>query len=93
VSITGTQGLSFTGRVGSAQEMKRVEGSVPKKYEIPSEGAAVTVTIRKDEPGEGTLGVEVVRDGQVFVSRETSSVPGVINVIWTSGQGGEEDGG
>ena len=86
--ITGTEGLSFAGRVGTAQDRRRVQGSVPEEYEIPFEGAAVTAAIRKREPGSGTLGVEVVRDGRVVASRETSTSTGVVNVVWTHGEAG-----
>lgn len=82
VRITGTEGLSFAGRVSTAQDRRRVQGSVPEEYEVPFEGAAVTAAVRKREPGSGTLGVEVVRDGQVVASRETSTSTGVVNVVW-----------
>jgi formate-dependent phosphoribosylglycinamide formyltransferase (GAR transformylase) len=64
--------------------MRRVEGSVPKEYELPFEGSAVTAALRKQEPGEGTLGVEVLLDGEEVASRETSTTPGVLNLVWTS---------
>ncbi len=83
VRITGTEGLAFTGRVGSTQELKRVQGSVPKEYELPFRGAAATAAVRKQEPGQGTLGVEVVWGGEVVASKETSSTPGILNVVWT----------
>lgn len=88
VRITGTEGLSFSGRVGSAQDLRRVQGTVPEEYEIPFGGAAVTATLRKQQPGGGTLGAEVVRGGEVVASRETSTRTGVVNVVWTpQGQG------
>ncbi len=83
VRIAGTEGVSFTGRIGSAQDLRRVQGSVPKEYELPFRGAAVTAAIRKQQPGQGTLGVEVVRDGEVVASQETSTTTGVVNVVWT----------
>lgn len=83
VRITGTEGLAFAGRVSSAQDRRRVQGSVPEEYEVPFEGAAVTAAVRKQEPSAGTLGVEVVRDGRVVASRETSTSTGVVNVVWT----------
>lgn len=83
VRITGTEGLAFSGRVGSAQELKRVEGSVPKEYELPFRGGAATAAVRKQEPGRGTLRVEVVRGGEVIASQETSSAPGILNIVWT----------
>lgn len=87
VRITGTEGIAFAGRVGTAQERRRrVEGSVPEEYEITFEGAAVTAAVRKQEPQEGTLGVEVVRDGRVVASRESSTATGVVNVVWTPRQ-------
>lgn len=88
VRITGTEGLAFSGRLGSAQDLRRIEGSVPKEYEIPFGGAAVTATIRKQQPGPGTLGVEVVRDGEVVADKETSSTTGVLNTFWTPRQQG-----
>lgn len=84
VRITGNEGLSFAGRVGTAQDRRRVQGNVPEEYEIAFEGAAVTAAVRKREPGAGTLGVEVVRDGEVVTSRETSTSTGVVNVVWSS---------
>lgn len=83
VRITGSEGLAFAGRVGTAQDRQRVQGSVPEEYKIPFEGDAVTAAVRKQEPQEGTLGVEVVREGQVVASTETSSATGVVNVVWT----------
>ena len=88
VRITGTEGLSFSGRVGNTQKLRRVEGSVPEKYEIPFGGAVVTASVRKQEPGGGTLGVEVIRDGKVVAGQESSAKTRVVNVIWTpKGQG------
>lgn len=84
VRVTGTEGISFSGRVGSSREMRRVEGSVPEEYELPSRGAVANAALRKQEPGGGTLGVEVVLDGEVVASKETSTAPGVLNLVWTS---------
>ncbi|CAN5804184.1 hypothetical protein BH23ACT11_BH23ACT11_18560 [soil metagenome] len=89
VRITGTEGLAFTGRLGSTQGLRVVDGSVPKEYEIPFGGAAVTVTLRKQESGEGTLGVEVVRGAEVLVDKETTSTTGVLNSFWTPRQQGD----
>ena len=83
VRVTGTEGLPFSGRVGSTQGMRRVEGSVPEQYEIDFGGVAVTAAFRKQEPGQGTLRAEVVRGGEVVMSRESSSATGVLNLIWT----------
>lgn len=86
VRITGTEGLSFAGRIGSTQALRRVQGNVPEEYEIPFEGTVVTAAIRKQEPGRGTLGVEVVRDGEVVASQETSATTGLVNVVWSPQQ-------
>ena len=82
VRIVGTEGLSFSGRVGSAQELRRVEGTVPEEHEIPFGGVAVTAAIRKQGSGQGTVRVEVVRDGRVVASQKTSSATGVVNLVW-----------
>ena len=86
VRITGTEGLSFAGRVGSARDLPHVQGSVPEEYEIPSADAAVTVEIHKREPGGGTLGIEVVSNGQIIARQTVSTTVGEINITWTSQQ-------
>lgn len=93
VRVTGTEGLSFAGRVGTAQDRRRAQGRVPEEFEVPFEGAAVTAVVRKQEPGGGTLGVEVVREGRVVASRETSTSTGVVNVVWTSREEPDGSGG
>ncbi len=92
VRITGTEGLAFAGRAGSDQDVRRVQGSVPAEYEIPSSGAAVTVEIHKRQPGGGTLGIEVVRDGRVIARQTVSTTAGEINIVWKSQQEGGNGG-
>lgn len=82
VRVTGTEGLAFTGMVGSSQGLKQVEGNVPNKYEVSFGGTAVTAAIRKKEQGRGTLKVEIVRDGRVVASEESSAATGVVNLVW-----------
>lgn len=82
VRVTGTEGLSFTGMVGSSQGLEQVEGNVPNKYEVSFGGTAVTAAIRKRERGQGALKVEILRDGRVVASEESSSATGVVNVVW-----------
>lgn len=92
VRVTGTEGLAFTGRVGSARNLRSVEDSVPQEYELPFGGSAVTATVRKQEPGPGTLEVEVIREGEVVDSRESTAATGVVNLVWTPPQQGNRGG-
>lgn len=82
VHVTGTEGLAFTGMVGSSQGLERVEGTVPNKYEVTFGGPAVTAAIRKKERGRGALKVEMIRDGRIVASRKSSSATGVVNLVW-----------
>ena len=92
VRITGTEGLAFAGRVGSDQDVRRVQGTVPAEYEIPSSGAAVTVEIHKRQPGGGTLGIEVVNGGRITARQTVSTTAGEINIVWKSQQQGNRGG-
>ncbi len=46
----------------------------------------MTAAVRKQEPQEGTLGVEVVRDGRVVATGESSTATGMVSVVWTPRQ-------
>ena len=90
VRVAGTEGLSFVGNVGSGQELRQVKGTTPEEYELPLKPGAeiVTASIRKQQPQDGDIKVEVLREGQVVTSEESSGSVGMVNVIWTSqGQG------
>lgn len=89
VRVTGTEGLSFVGRIASAQELKRIEGSVPEEYNLQTEPGAVAVSIRKQRRGAGTLGVEVIRGGRVVASKKTSNPMGMVNLVWSSSRKSE----
>lgn len=89
VRVAGTEGLSFEGKVGGVQELKQVQGTTPEEYELPvkSDSGVVTASIRKRTRDEGSIKVEVVREGQVVVSNESSGGTGVVNVVWSSNRG------
>lgn len=86
VRVTGTEGLSFAGRIGGTRDLKRVEGSVPGEYSLPVRAGseAATVSIRKQQRGAGTLGVEIVRGDRVLASKKSSNSLGLVNVVWSS---------
>ena len=82
IRIAGTDGLKFSGsymQVGSSgsSESQSIEGTVPAEYTI--KGAIASVVFQKKERN-GTLRVEIVRDGKVVKSAETSAEYGVVSI-------------
>ena len=55
----------------------------PVDYEVGDEDGAFAF-FQKIQPGGGALKVEILKDGEVVVSRETSTEWGSVDVIWPS---------
>lgn len=92
VRVKGEEGTAFSGSLGGAEGVRRVEGSVPESYEVPfgsgsSRAGAVSASVRKEEQGGGALKVELVRDGEVVKSKESSGSSGFVNVVFAPRQG------
>lgn len=90
VRVTGTEGLKFTGNVGTLGGSRSVEGTIPKEYEVQVKTGeldfdSVTAFFSKDflDETEGTLRVEIVYEGQVVKQSETSAQAGSVTINWS----------
>jgi hypothetical protein len=89
VRVSGTQGTSYSGTYGTARKVQTVSattlGSEPTDYElgvIEEEAGVVNATFTKGEPGRETLRVEVLVDGEVVTTSETTAELGSVIVNW-----------
>ena len=90
VRVIGTDGLAFTGDIGSLDGSRSVEGAVPQEYEVQVQTGefdfdTVYAFFSRDftDESEGTLGVQVVYDGEVVKEGETSAQAGSVSVNWS----------
>ncbi len=91
VRVAGTQGVEYSGSYGTAQGQRTVDGTLgaqPDEYEVDVDtGAfsfdAITSSFQKRSPGPGDLRVEIVSDGNVQASQETSAEFGVVTTSWS----------
>ena len=95
VRVSGTQGVPFSGSYGTAREgMSSVDGMLgpqPTDYDVPlSSGAfdfdVVSATFQK-QASQGELQVEVLVDGAVEKSQETTAEYGVVTLSYSPQQG------
>jgi hypothetical protein len=82
--VTGTEGIAFSGNVGTLDNSSTVDGTVPDTYEIPVDDgvfALDVVSVVFQKAGEdGILKVELVQDGEVLKAAETTAAYGVVTV-------------
>jgi hypothetical protein len=90
VRISGTPGVEFSGNYTTPKGWHNVNGTLgatPTEYELGGEGVAgvnlVTVNVQKQEVG-GTLKVEILKNGQVAQSAETSATNNTVSVTYSS---------
>lgn len=90
VRVIGTEGMAFTGDVGSLDGSRSVEGAVPQEYEVQIQTGefdfdSVYAFFSRDfmDESEGTLGVQIVYDGEVVEEGETSAQAGSVSVNWS----------
>lgn len=89
VRVTGTEGLKFTGNVGTLGGTHSVEGTIPKEYEVQVKTGEMdfdsVTTFSKDflDETEGTMRVEIVYEGQVVKQSETSAPAGSVTLNWS----------
>jgi hypothetical protein len=82
IKVSGTAGLPFSGSYmvvssGGQSVSKSVDGTVPTQYSV--EGMMVSVAFQK-QTEDGTLKVEILRDGQVVKSSDTTAAYGLVSV-------------
>jgi hypothetical protein len=91
VRVSGTQGVEYSGSYGTSQGQRSVDGALgaePEDYEVDAQTGrfefdVITATFQKRSPGPGTLRVEIVSEGEVVASQETTAEYGVANVSWS----------
>jgi len=82
IKVSGTTGLEFSGSYmtvtsGGQSTSKSVEGTVPAQYTVT--GNMVSVAFQK-QVESGTLKVEILKDGKVINSSDTTAAYGVVSV-------------
>ena len=88
--ISGTPGVGFSGNYTTpegSQNFSGTLGAAPTDYELGGEGIAgfnvVTVNVQK-QGTSGTLKVEILENGQVVQSAETSATNNTVSVTYSS---------
>lgn len=91
VRVSGTQGVEYSGSYGTSQGQTTVDGTLggePDEYEVDAQTGTfefdvITASFQKRSPGPGQLRVEIVSDGDVQASQETSAEFGVVTTSWS----------
>ncbi len=88
--ISGTPGVEFSGNYTTpqgSQNFSSTLGTTPTDYELGDEGVAgmnvVTANVQKQGTG-GTLKVEILDNGQVVQSGETSATNNPVSLTYSS---------
>ena len=91
VRVSGTQGVEYSGSYGTTQGQTTVDGALgarPDEYEVDAQTGrfqidVVSASFQKRSPGPGQLRVEIVSDGGVQASQETSAEFGMVSTVWS----------
>jgi hypothetical protein len=88
--ISGTPGIQFSGNYTTPQGSQNISGALgttSTDYQLADQGIAglnvVTVNVQKQGMG-GTLKVEILEDGQIVQSAETSATNNTVSVTYSS---------
>ena len=88
--ISGTPGVGFSGNYTTpegSQNFSGTLGAAPTDYELGGEGIAgfnvVTANVQAQETS-GTLKVEILKNGRVVQSAETSATNNTVSVTYSS---------
>ena len=88
VRVSGTPGVGYLGYYGRVGKEKDVEGKVGKdptdyKVDLSSGLKIVAVDLRKVGRDSGTLKAEIISNGKVQESRETTAEEGRLFLSWS----------
>lgn len=91
IRVTGTAGERFSGSYGNIDTTRTVDGTIPAsfKQEVDTGFLAmdtVTAVFQKMRGGQGELRVEIVYDGEVVKSQNTTAAYGLVTVNWVPGE-------
>ena len=88
--VSGTPGVQFSGNYTTPQGSEDISGTLgadPTDYKLGGEDVAgmsvLTANVQK-QGTYGTLKVEILKDGQVVQSAETSATNNAVSVTYTS---------
>lgn len=89
--ISGTPGVKFSGNYttpNGSQNLSGTLGRTPTDYELGGKGVAgvnvVTANVQKRGGANGTLKVEILKNGQVVQSRETNATNNSVSVTYSA---------
>lgn len=89
VRVSGTPGTVYSGTYGTANEVRIVDdatiGDVPTDYDVgavKAEDGLLNVSFSKSQPGDETLEAEILVNGEVVTSSETSAESGPVILNW-----------
>ncbi len=87
--ISGTPGVEFSGNYTTPQGSQNLSGTLgttPTDYELGGKGVAglnvLTANVRK-QGTNGTLKVEILKNGQLVQSRETNAANNTVSVTYS----------
>ncbi len=87
--ISGTPGVRFSGNyatAGGSQNISGTLGANPMDYDLSGKGVAgvnvVTANVRR-QGSQGTVKVEIVKNGQVVQSKETNATTDTVSVTYS----------
>ncbi len=84
IRITGSAGIVFRGRYGTAEGSKSVSGKVPKVFFVRQKG--VLSMIFRKKTAAGTLIVEVVKEGKLLAKQSTEAENGMVSLSQDVGE-------
>lgn len=91
VRVSGTPGMIFAGTYGNTDKTQKADGILegePFEYEVEIRDSGfdtVTATFVKALPDTGNLKVEILVDGEVVTTEESTSQYGALSVTWSFG--------
>lgn len=86
--VSGTQGIKFSGNVGTLDKGRSVDGTIPSEYEVKGFDTGdlsvdtVSVVMQKNGP-QGKMVCEIVVGGKVVKSSSTTAKYGTCDVTWS----------
>lgn len=83
IRITGSPGLSFSGSYGDLGGLRSVDGTVPATYTIVDPTYDMVSAVFQKQVEEGTLTVQLVKDGVVVASQTTTAAYGLVTVTYS----------
>ena len=88
IRVSGTPGVPFTGNYTTttgSQNFNGTVGATPLDFKVPgtSINGVNVVTINVQSQGTGSLTVEVLKNGQVIESGQTSATSNLVNLTFS----------